>query len=189
MIQIILLVQNCRNGSGTVQNKKINLFLLDSESVAKVHQQPLLTHWVIQNYGFLKALFYMKLCHMTIILTCCYNLFYFCCIISTYLLFSCLSLPALLATVCRHSLKKLSDDLGTVVPRDSGGSQLDHGKEFQHSGLACLRETTVMFGCRDCVLLSKGKETNILTSYHSSRIKCINMHIIEAFRIVFALKA
>lgn len=37
MIHIILLVQGCRNGTGTVQNKKINLFLRDSESVAKGH--------------------------------------------------------------------------------------------------------------------------------------------------------
>lgn len=36
MIQIILLVQGCRDGTGTVQNKKIYLFLLDRGSVAKV---------------------------------------------------------------------------------------------------------------------------------------------------------
>lgn len=37
MIQIIFLVQGCRDGTDTVQNKRKNLFLLDTESVAKVH--------------------------------------------------------------------------------------------------------------------------------------------------------
>jgi len=37
MIQIIFSVHYCRDGTCTVQNKKINLSLLNSESWAKVH--------------------------------------------------------------------------------------------------------------------------------------------------------
>lgn len=115
MIQIILLVQGCRDGTGTVQNKKMYLFLLDRGSVAKVCQQPLLAHWVIQNYCLLKALFYMKLCHIGIILN-----FAAICFISVvqFLLtfcfpaFPCQPLQLQPAACCRHTLKKLSNDLG-----------------------------------------------------------------------------
>lgn len=128
MIQIILLVQCCRVGTGTVQNKRINYWIVEvwprylSSLFQLIGNTKL---WSSESFILYETLPYdycFKLLIQSVLFLLYSFLLTFC-----FTPFSC-QFFQLHSACCRHSLKKLSNDLGKG--QYSSVSQLSHGKEF-----------------------------------------------------------